>query len=317
MRYICLISGKDSLATALIQTTHQPDLPYEFVFNDVGCELPETYAWLDRVQQKTGWKIERVGESLEAIIRSYNGFLPGQRSRYCTREAKIQPLERWLGSDPAIVYYGLRADENRTGYVPIAGSTITPAYPLQQFGIDLQGVCSILQAQDLLPPSFHWQRLEDAVDRRLSDIEWRSHLKLWQFRSLFAGRSRANCVQCFYMQQAEYLWLLETHPHLYWWAASFEKTAEQQPAKKRVTRSAVAVQGELLTIAPPAAKAYTWRDGYSMAELAADQGMQRHIFDRHVKKIASAIVGIVHQTGLGIAIDSEIALTSCGLLCGK
>ena len=64
MRHIIPISGKDSLATALVQTTRYPNLPYEFLFNDVGCELPETYAWLDAVERKTGWKINRVGKCL-------------------------------------------------------------------------------------------------------------------------------------------------------------------------------------------------------------------------------------------------------------
>ena len=35
MRHLILISGKDSLACAIVQTERAPSLPYEFVFNDV------------------------------------------------------------------------------------------------------------------------------------------------------------------------------------------------------------------------------------------------------------------------------------------
>lgn len=54
MRYIIPISGKDSLATAIFQTTYQPNLPYEFIFNDTGSELPEVYKWLDNIEKSTG-----------------------------------------------------------------------------------------------------------------------------------------------------------------------------------------------------------------------------------------------------------------------
>lgn len=48
-RHVIPISGKDSLCTALIQTTRQPDLEYEFLFCDIGSELPQTYQWLSEI----------------------------------------------------------------------------------------------------------------------------------------------------------------------------------------------------------------------------------------------------------------------------
>lgn len=163
MRHIVLISGKDSLATALVQTAYRPGLSYEYVFNDVEAELPETYAWMRTVEAKTGWDIKRVGKSLPAKIRSYGGFLPGPRARYCTRECKIDPTEEYIGADDCTVYYGLRADEQRIGYVPIGKPNITPVYPLRDHSIDLQGVFSILDARGLVPPDFFWPRLHGAV----------------------------------------------------------------------------------------------------------------------------------------------------------
>lgn len=203
MRHIIPISGKDSLATALVQTTRHPELDYHFIFNDTGAELPETYQWLEKVEQKTGWKIDRIGKPLEAIINKQNGFLPSIKARYCTREAKIRPMEARLKLDdsPVTIYYGLRADESRTGYVPVANAKIKPAYPLQDLGIDINGVWAILASQDLLPPAFTWSRLQEAVEKQ-TDI---SCLSPVEKHFLFAGRTRANCYFCFYQRQSELL----------------------------------------------------------------------------------------------------------------
>lgn len=52
MRHIIPISGKDSLWTAIYQKQKDPSLPYEYLFNDTGAELPDTYAWLDKVERE-------------------------------------------------------------------------------------------------------------------------------------------------------------------------------------------------------------------------------------------------------------------------
>lgn len=72
MRYIIPISGKDSAATAVVQMARQPDLPYEFLFCDVKMELPETYAWIARLEEKLGIDIRRIGRSLEDVIIEQN-----------------------------------------------------------------------------------------------------------------------------------------------------------------------------------------------------------------------------------------------------
>src|ERR1700761_6316461 len=115
MRYIIPISGKDSCATAIVQMTLQPKLPYELFFNDVGAELPETYEWLSLVESTLGIPVHRVGKSLEKIIY-HEGILPAPKTRFCTRLAKIKPMEDYIGKEEATIYFGIRADENREGY---------------------------------------------------------------------------------------------------------------------------------------------------------------------------------------------------------
>src|SRR5690349_18862155 len=109
-RHICLISGKDSLAATVVQKRLDPDLPYEYVFNPTGWDLPDTVLWLTKVERYLGQKILRIGGDLNSICKEA-GMLPSINSRFCTRKAKIEPLKQFLRGDMAHVYYGLRADE--------------------------------------------------------------------------------------------------------------------------------------------------------------------------------------------------------------
>jgi len=287
MRHIIPISGKDSLATALFQTSLKQDVDYEFLFNDTGAELPETYDWLKKVEQKTGFFIERVGKDLEGWIRQKD-FLPNHSNRYCTRDAKINPMQDWLGDDEATVYYGLRADEDRGGYIP-RKHNIIPTYPLRDFGIDLQGVWSILEVQDLLPPLFFWQTLYDAVcDKIGPESSWSIELKPWQKGILFSGRTRANCYFCFYQRQYEYVWLSETHPEIFEQACSFE-------------------DGH-------GGDGYTWRQDGSLKELVSRRD---EIIDYRANAVAKMIVAMTQTNLFGESGETLLASTSCGLLCGK
>lgn len=286
-RHVILISGKDSLAAALVQTVRHPGLPYEYVFNDVRTELPETYAWLAKVEEKTGWQIVRVGRCLRERIRQKGGFLPSRKARYCTPDCKIEPTEEYIGADPCTVYYGLRADEARTGYIPIGKPNITPAYPLREAGVDLQGVYSILDAQDLMPPDFFWPRLYEAVAGRLKAWpDWESKLSRLERRILFAGRTRANCFFCFFQRRYELLWLRETHPELFEEARSMEKDD------------------------------YAFREGFPLSELDKLEVRER-LFRKRVKGVLKVIVGKFRGHLFGEPADNELSLTSCGLLCGK
>ena len=100
MRHIIPVSGKDSAATAVVQMARRPDLPYEFLFCDVRMELPETYAWIDRLESHLGVTIVRVGRSLEDIIAGEN-MLPSHGKRSATAW-KIFPIRDYLAGDEAI-----------------------------------------------------------------------------------------------------------------------------------------------------------------------------------------------------------------------
>ena len=96
MRHIVPISGKDSLATAMLVKDIVPNV--EYFYNDVGADIPDVEAWLKMVEDKALFApIVRVGESLVDIILD-QGILPSFRARFCTRMAKIYPMEDYLGS---------------------------------------------------------------------------------------------------------------------------------------------------------------------------------------------------------------------------
>lgn len=288
-QHIIPISGKDSVTTALIQTARQPDLPYEYVFCDVGVELPETYEWLEIVERQTGWKIQRVGRSLEAMIKKWN-FLPSGQNRFCTKHGKIIPLEKFHGKGETFIYYGLRADEARVGVRPSARSTAV--YPLVECGIDLRGVWTILNHKNLLPPAFFWPSLYYRVIEMLGpNAHWVAQLAEWEQRMLFAGRTRANCFWCFYQRQYEYVWLAETHPDLFARTCWIERFTG----------------GDLTD--------FHWKQGYYIGDKVMNE--RQKILDRRAKEVCGIIDKRVNGKLWGEHGDTEIALTSCGLLCGK
>lgn len=287
MRHVIPISGKDSLATALIQTAREPTLDYEYMFNDVRTELPETYNWLSRIELNQGWNIRRIGHDLEMTIEE-QGILPSPQTRFCTRKTKIAPMNDWFKEfdEPVTIYYGLRADEDREGYVPVDGQTVQ--YPLREMNIDRDGVYRILDTQDLRPPSFWWESMYQRVRSKIRD-GWQDAFRKWQIEQLFAGRTRSNCYFCFFQRQYEYVWLHEQHPDLFRRACWIERETGGDE--------------------------YTWRD-YPMDRFL-DPNEREKVKERRATSICEHIRSATQHDLFTESGDNPIVSTSCGLLCGK
>ena len=210
---VSLSGGKDSTALAIYMNRHYPEIPVEYVFCDTGCELPETYEYLERVEALLGAKVIRVTAIDQLGIEHkpgrnpfdlylnemYGGFLPTPRSRWCTRVLKIQPFEAYVGKGQAFSYIGIRADENREGYVakkpPVLSKrpNITPVYPFKDDGLGLADIKQILEESGLgLPDYYKW-------------------------------RSRSGCYFCFYQQLGEWQRLKSHHPDYFDEAKKYEK----------------------------------------------------------------------------------------------
>lgn len=300
MRYFIPISGKDSLATAWIQMQRQPDLPYEYFYNPTGMDLPESEVWISLVEQRLNIHIHRVGDDLAEIIREQK-ILPAHKKRFCTRLAKIFPMEDYIGTEPATVYYGIRADEQRVGYQSMSGSNIIPVYPLKEEGYTLPMVWRLVTELDLLPPQFFWQSMYDLVVKRLgiaADLLL-SGFEPWERSVLFARRTRPNCHSCFYQRLYEFVGLLEHHPDLFWQDVALE---------------------EEIGMADKRAKAYTFKQGWPLRKIAEHAEIIKR---RRCKAICRAIFNAAKMEMDLFDDEGEddepdlLSVVPCGLFCGK
>ena len=194
IRHILALSGgKDSSALAVYMKDKVPQM--EYVFCDTGEELQETYEYLDKLELFLGKKITRINSDrpFEFWLRMFNGVLPDARTRWCTRELKINPYEKFIGDAHVISYVGIRADEPwRTGYIS-TNDRVTAVYPFRENNIRKEDVFKILKDCGLGLPSYY---------------EW---------------RSRSGCYFCFFQRKIEWVGLLERHPTLFEKAKQYEK----------------------------------------------------------------------------------------------
>ena len=194
MRHVLSLSGgKDSAALAIYMRDKVPGM--EYIFSDTRKELPETYEYLERIEDHLGKRVNRLNAELgfDHWYDVYGGMLPSNHRRWCTKMLKLKPFEAYVGDDPVQNYVGLRADENRSGYISHKPN-ITPVYPFQQDGLKLADIEEILLSSGVgMPPYQAW------------------------------GRSRSGCFFCFYQQKIEWVRLKERHPALFEAAKTYEK----------------------------------------------------------------------------------------------
>jgi len=217
---VSLSGGKDSTALAVYMRETYPQIPVEYVFCDTGAELPETYAYLERVEALLGRKITRLSAldlpevkarrkpgriAFDIVLNEvYGGFLPNPRARWCTRMLKIKPFERYVGPGRAYSYIGIRWDEDREGYRPSKPPVISqqpniiPVYPFKDDRLTYTDIEQLLQESGLGLPSYY---------------QW---------------RSRSGCYFCFYQQIAEWQGLKEKHPDLFSRAKAYEEDPDNK-----------------------------------------------------------------------------------------
>ncbi len=118
LRHILSLSGgKDSTALAIHMRDRVQNM--EYIFHDTGKEMPDTLDYIERLKSYLGTRIIRTTtrKSFDDILRSKGGMLPSGRRRWCTDYLKLKPFEAYIGSEPCINYVGIRADEDRVGYI--------------------------------------------------------------------------------------------------------------------------------------------------------------------------------------------------------
>ncbi|TVQ44378.1 MAG: phosphoadenosine phosphosulfate reductase [Gloeocapsa sp. DLM2.Bin57] len=192
VRHLLGISGgKDSAALAILLHKEIPEM--EYFFCDTHKELPETYEFLDRLKARLGIKIHYLSaeRGFDHWLAIHDGLLPSPKMRWCTVKMKIKPLEDFVGEDEAISYIGIRADENREGYISTKPN-IKPVFPFKERGLVKADIIRLLEDSGIgLPDYYRW-------------------------------RSRSGCYFCFFQRKYEWVMLAQEHPDLFAQAVEYE-----------------------------------------------------------------------------------------------
>jgi len=189
-----LSGGKDSTALAIFMRQQYPDLEIEYFFCDTHKELKETYEYLGRIEDWLGIKIHylEAERGFDHWLDVYGGVLPSPKMRWCTKQMKIIPLEKWVGDDEVITYVGIRADENRDGYISTK-PTITAKFPFKEHGFVKADIIRLLEESGIgMPDYYRW-------------------------------RSRSGCYFCFFQRKYEWVMLAQEHPDLFQKAVEYEQ----------------------------------------------------------------------------------------------
>lgn len=272
-RHVCGISGgKDSSALAVYTRDRVPDM--EYFFCDTGAELPETYAYLSKLEVVLGRPIARLNSarSFDHYFEVFRGALPSPQMRWCTTLLKIKPLEDWIGDDDVVSYVAIRADErSRKGYVSTK-SNIRTVFPFIEDGIDHAGVLRILEDAGInLPEYYKW-------------------------------RTRSGCYFCFFQRKAEWVGLADNHPDLFKRAVAIEQ--------KILKDAGLAGDADFKSHGMRGGQ-YTWSQGETLPELIArrDEIMARH--QDNLKRAKSKRKNLTLVDVFAEALDEEDDITPC------
>ena len=130
----------------------------------------------------------------------YGNFLPSPRTRWCTRQLKLRPFEKWIRDDlrsgvHVVSYVAIRADEPGRIGMHATHPNLEVRFPFRDHGFDKAAVLDLLESSGLGLPSYY---------------RW---------------RSRSGCTFCFYQQKVEWVRLKREHPDAFEEAKRYEKTA--------------------------------------------------------------------------------------------
>lgn len=215
-----LSGGKDSTALAIWMKKTRPEIfdKLEFYFTDTGTELPELYDYLQELEDYLGRPIYRIRAYVDTnnrvqfqaehgdsdhiafdnvLFDKYKGFLPAPNARWCTRDLKIIPMEKWIGDDYCYSYVGIRADEpSREGYKSRSKNVnITAIYPFREDNLAIKDIYNLLETTLGIPPYYKW-------------------------------RTRSGCYFCFYQRRVEFAVMYYLYPQLFVEAKKYETDHE-------------------------------------------------------------------------------------------
>ena len=241
-----LSGGKDSAALAIYLKDQYIEIHQrmEYFFSDTGAELKEAYEFLDKLETYLGKEINRIstGREFDHWLRVHNDMLPSARQRWCTRTMKIKPFEEFVRDEPVVSYVGIRADEDREGYIS-QKPTIRAVFPFIEDGLVRNDIFRLLEDSVGIPEYYRW-------------------------------RSRSGCYFCFFQRQDEWLGLKENHPELFEKAKEYERRFRErydiEIAKKRLVGSEAYTWSQAGTLDEVVAKAERRRQEMGVIASSSD-----------------------------------------------
>lgn len=179
------------------------------IFADTGFEHAELYKQIDRVEKfarefhGNDFQVIRVRNEKETLPESIvrQKFYPSFKSRFCTRQFKIEPIDNFLRqfeSEGAELMIGLNAEEGNArtgnhGLLPF----VKYSYPLFDAGINRAKCIEILNAAGLKP-------------------DFPPYMK------------RGGCIGCYYKSKKEYAAMALLAPDEFEKVAALEEAIQDQ-----------------------------------------------------------------------------------------
>jgi 3'-phosphoadenosine 5'-phosphosulfate sulfotransferase (PAPS reductase)/FAD synthetase len=144
---VALSGGKDSTALALRLAEVEPR-DYVYICTPTGDELPEMEGHWRKLSKLLGQPILRLRDpetpTIYDLIRKFE-MLPNWRARWCTRILKIETAQSFYDMvKPAVIYVGLRADEEKRKGNKLFDDAIEQRFPMQEWGWGVGDVLSYL-----------------------------------------------------------------------------------------------------------------------------------------------------------------------------
>lgn len=123
--FVLFSGGKDSLATLIYlkSIAKQINSNLTAIYVDTTAGLPENTRYVRKVCKYLKIKLKIVKPKVDYFTLAKEWGIPSFKYRWCCRELKIKPIERYLDGikEPKVVFDGIRAAESyvRKQYIPI------------------------------------------------------------------------------------------------------------------------------------------------------------------------------------------------------
>jgi len=152
---VYLSHGMGVNSTALMLLLEDYGVKFESIFADTGVEFPETYEYLDYLQEQ-GYKITVLKPNVNGYSNMYDyckayKYVPSHKPRWCTYQFKVGTIAKYVET-PCIMFIAIAYDEKHRVFSKPDTNGVFNSYPLVNYGIDRQKCIEIIKEHGLKVP---------------------------------------------------------------------------------------------------------------------------------------------------------------------